>query len=81
MPIRLPYETKAGHFSETETYLQLIEHLRLAQEAAAAIGHHSKANDDWTRGQGFLAVSEMLAKVCDTVTHLATSAKGGLKVQ
>lgn len=72
MTIRLPYETEAGNFSEGSSFAQLIEYLRLAQESAAAIGHFKKANDDEFRGQGFLAVAEMLGKTCDHVTDLAT---------
>lgn len=72
MAIRLNYETKAGHFSEAETYLQLIEHLRLAAEAAYMIGHHRKANDDELSGQGFLGVGQMLELCCKSVTDLAT---------
>jgi len=72
MTIRLPYETRAGNLSEGDTFAQLIEYLRLAQEAAATIGHYKKANDDNLRGQGFLAIAEMLGQVCVSVTDLAT---------
>ena len=72
MTIRLPYETRAGTFSEGETFAQLIEYLRLAQEAAAVIGHHKKANDAELIGQGFLGIAEMLGRVCISVTDLAT---------
>ncbi len=72
MAIKLPYDTEAGYFSEGATFAQLIEYLRLAQEAAAAIGHSKKANDDELRGQGFLAIAEMLGRVCMSVTDLAT---------
>jgi len=77
---RLKYETKAGQFSEGETYSQLVEYLRLASEAAYAIGHNSKANDDWTRGQGFLAVGQMLEKTTNMVTKLATQKRGKIIV-
>lgn len=72
MAIRLPHETKAGHFSEGETFAQLIEHLRLAQEAAAFIGHYKKANDEELVGQGWLGISQMLERTCKAVTDLAT---------
>lgn len=68
---RLPYETKAGNFSEGETYAQLMEYIRLAAEACYSLGHYSKANDDWTRGQGFLAVGQLLEKVNLEITKLA----------
>ena len=72
MAIRLPYETKAGHFSEAETHLQLMEHMRLSAEAAYSLGHHMKENGDEFRGQGFLAIGQMLENVCNTITSLAT---------
>jgi hypothetical protein len=72
MTIRLPYETKAGIFSEAETYAQLIEYLKLSAECAYSIGHHKKANDNDLRGQGFLAIGQMLERVCVSVTDLAT---------
>lgn len=72
MTIRLDYETKTGHFSEAESFLQLIEHLRLASEGCYAIGHNRKANDDNLTGQGFLAIGQMLENVCNRVTDLAT---------
>jgi hypothetical protein len=72
LSIRLPYETKAGVFDEAATFMQLIEHLRLAAEAAYAIGHNRKANDDKLAGQGFLAVGQMLEMTSKNVTGLAT---------
>jgi hypothetical protein len=72
MSIKLPYETKAGYFSEAATYSQAIEHLRLAAECMYAIGHHKKANDENLIGLGFLAVGQMLEKVVMHVTDLAT---------
>jgi hypothetical protein len=72
---RLPYETKGGHFSEGETFAQLTEYLRLAAEAAYVIGHHSKANDDALRGEGFLQVGKNLEKVRELVTTLATQGR------
>jgi hypothetical protein len=72
MSLRLPYETKAGSFDEAASFLQLIEYLRLAAEAAYAIGHSRKANDDKLTGQGFLAVGQMLEMTAKNVTSLAT---------
>jgi hypothetical protein len=69
---RLPYETLAGNFSEADTFAQLLEYLRMAQEACYALGHYKKANDDDLIGQGFLAVGEMLKLTQDKVTTLAT---------
>lgn len=75
MTFRLPHETRAGVFSEPETFLQLIEHLRLAAEACYFIGHHRKENGDELIGQGFLGVGQMLEMTCDNVTHLATKGR------
>jgi hypothetical protein len=72
MAIRLPIETEAGTFSEAITYSRLIEHLKLAAEDAYLLGHNMKANDDLLRGQGFLAIGQMLEIVCTNVTDLAT---------
>jgi hypothetical protein len=69
---RLKYETSGGNLSESVTYSQLIEHLRLAQEAAAVLGHYKKANGDELIGQGFLGIAELLGRTCTGVTQLAT---------
>ena len=69
---RLRYETKGGNLDESATYLQLIEHLRLAAEASYALGHFKKANDDKLIGQGFLAIGQMLERCVEQVTALAT---------
>lgn len=72
MTNRLPYETSGGALSESITFSQLIEHLRLAAEAAYILGHYKKANDDELIGTGFLAIGQLLEKTVDNVTHLAT---------
>ena len=72
MAIRLPYETKAGGLSEAETYAQLIEHLRLAQEGAAIIGHYRGEQGDEGNKNRWLILSETLGRTVDTVTLLAT---------
>lgn len=72
MTNRLPYETIAGSLSESVTFGQLIEHLRLGSEAAYALGHYKKANDDDLVGQGFLAVGQLLERAVTQVTQLAT---------
>lgn len=71
---RLIYETKGGHVSEADTFAQLLEYLRLAEEACYVIGHLRKANDDSKGGvgQGFLAIGEMLKLTQINVTNLAT---------
>jgi hypothetical protein len=72
MTIRLPYETHAGVFSEPQTFLQLIEHLRLAAEAAYALGHYKKENGDELIGQGFLGIGQLLEANVKAVSTLAT---------
>jgi hypothetical protein len=70
---RLKYETTAGNLSEGDTYSQLIEHLRLAQEAAYMLGHFRTANDDRITGTAFQKIGDILGKACDNVTAVATS--------
>lgn len=66
------YETMAGQASESITYSRLIEHLRLASEAAMVLGHLRKSNNDELIGTGFLGIAELLDKICSSVTALAT---------
>lgn len=67
------YETVGGQASEAITYSRLIEHLKLAAEAAMVLGHLRKANDsDPIIGTGFLGIGQLLEKVCEQVTQLAT---------
>ena len=75
---RLPYETKGGNVSEADTFAQLLEYLRMAQEAAYTLGHLRKANDDEVTGQGFIAVGEMFKPIIKNITTLATGKLGGL---
>ena len=72
MTNRLPYETIGGNVSEADTFAQLVEYLRMAQEAAYTLGHLRKANDDELTGQGFIAIGEMFHKVRSQITKLAT---------
>lgn len=69
---RLSYETSGGALSESVTYSQLVEHLRLAAEASYALGHYKKANDDELTGQGFLGIGQLLERAVIQVTQLAT---------
>lgn len=70
MGIRSEYETRAGYFSEADTYAKLTEYLRLAAESCYAIGHNRKAQGDTMIGQGFLAIGQMLEETCKNVTKL-----------
>jgi len=55
-----------------ETYSQLMEHLRKAQEAAAMLAHLHKANDHHETSRRWLLVSENFQKMQYTLTQLAT---------
>lgn len=66
------YETIGGQASEAETFSRLVEHLRLAAEAAYVLGHLRKANDDNLVGQGWLAIGQLLERTVVQVTKLAT---------
>ena len=76
MAIRLPYETKAGEFSEAESFLQLMEHLKLAAEGLFAIGHFRKENGDLATGECFLVMGRSLEALAHTVTRTATRHSG-----
>lgn len=76
MTNRLPYSTTAGQVSESDTFAQMLEYLRMAEEAAYTIGHLRKANDDNLTGQGWLAIGEMLKMTQHNITKLATGPLG-----
>lgn len=68
--------------TEGEIYTRMLDRIRKAQECCYILGHYYKAQDDWHRGQGFLAVGEMMHMTEINVTNLATKAlrvQGGLK--
>lgn len=69
---RFLYPTTAGSPSTDDTFVILIEHVRLAEEAAYALGHLYKAQGDDMKGQGFLAVGEMFKYTVVNITNLAT---------
>ena len=57
-----------------EKFAELIEHLRLAEEAAAMLGH-LHADEDKVMSRGWLGVSQLLNKTVKAVTDLATRGK------
>ena len=57
-----------------EKFVELTEHLRLAQEASAMLGH-LHADEDLVLSKGWLAISEMLKLTIFNVTKLATRGK------
>ena len=71
MTNRLPYETIGGNVSEADTFSQLMEYLRLAEEAAYLLGHLRKANDDSAQGDLWLQVGERFKPMQGLVTSLA----------
>jgi hypothetical protein len=73
MSTRLPYETKGGYVSEGETFSQLTEHLRLAEECCYTISHLARGNDDHIRADGFLRSGQNLAKMRELITTFTTS--------
>lgn len=60
--------------THSETYVKLLEHLRLAQEDAAMLAHLHNAeggSKDALIAKGWMAVSEMLKLTQHNVTKLA----------
>ena len=78
MTNRLPYETIGGNVSEADTFSQLMEYLRLAEEAAYLLGHLRKANDDSFQGDLWLKVGERFKQMQGLVTSLA---QGKISIQ
>jgi len=68
------YETRSGLPSEADTYARLMDHLRRAAQDAFTLGHIIKAQGSAheVKGQGFLAIGEMLELTAKKVTDLAT---------
>jgi hypothetical protein len=56
--------------TESETFAKLLEHLRLAQEDAAMLGHLCADNEP-TRSHGWLGISELIKRIVAQVTKLA----------
>ena len=58
-----------------ETYSQLMEHLRKAQEASAMLAHLTRAQGgarDNALANGWLSISELFKKLQHQVTEMAT---------
>ena len=68
--------------TEADLYSRLLEHLRMLEEGCYVLGHFYKAQDDETKGQGFLAVGEMFKMTQINITNIATKsirAEGNLR--
>ena len=72
----------ANLVTEADIYSRLLERLRLIEEGAYILGHFFKSQNDFEKGQGFLAVGEMFKMTQINVTNLATKAiraEGGFR--
>lgn len=70
---RLPYSTTGGQVSEADTFSQLTEYLRLAEEDMRQLGKLRKiANDDLT-GNQWIACADRFRKCQQVISHLANS--------
>jgi hypothetical protein len=68
----MKYETIGGQVTQGETYRKLMDHLREAQECAAALSHLTGMNDEKLLSQGWVGISEMFKLIQGQVTKLAT---------
>jgi hypothetical protein len=69
------YETLAGLPTRGLTYAKLLDHLREAQELTAMMAHLTKAEGtlaDEALSNGWLMISELLKRLTDKVTSMAT---------
>jgi len=57
--------------TEGETYSQLMEYVRKAQESSAMMAHLRKANDDHVGALAWLAISENFKRMQHNLTQLA----------
>ena len=58
--------------TEIEIYTRLLGRLTSLEEGAYILGHYYKSQDDFEKGQGFLAVGEMFKMTSINITNLAT---------
>lgn len=59
--------------TEGECFSRLIEHIRMAQEESAMLGHLANANDKNSRARAWLKVAELFKEVEHKVVDLARS--------
>lgn len=69
---RLPYETHGGNLSSADTYKQLLEHLRLAEEAARGLSNLRQSRSDITNAKRWSAFADIFNKIQDIIRVLAT---------
>lgn len=68
------YERKGGTFSEADTYTKIIDLLDQLQDQFDVMGHNLKMQGPAheLKGQGFLAIGEMMKVIRIQATNLAT---------
>ena len=66
------YETKAGTFSEADTYTKILDLLDQLRDQYNIMGHNKKMQGHDLVGQGFIAIGEMIKVVRVQTTNLAT---------
>lgn len=64
--------TTTGHASEADVFMQLIEHIRLAEEACYVLAHINTYEKTPLKHKGYLAMGEMFKMTAINVTNLAT---------
>lgn len=70
---RLKYETSGGAISKADTFAQLLEYTRLAEEDMRLLGRLRKiANDDLTSNM-WIACADRFAKIQQVISHLGNS--------
>jgi hypothetical protein len=71
------YETKAGVPSEDDAIMELVEHLRLASEAAYKVSHINNHYNHTSRGEGFRKIGESLEMITKRTLAFVTGAGHG----
>jgi len=70
---RLPYSTTGGQVTEADTFEQLSEYMRLAEECCYTIAHLARANDNTPRADGFLKAGQNLSRMRELLVTFSTS--------
>jgi hypothetical protein len=68
---RLPYETSAGNLSASDTYAQLLENLRLAEEDCRLLGNMRKSAGDNPNYRRWRQIADNFLKVQKVISVLA----------
>lgn len=69
---RLKYETLAGNLSPTDTFKQLLEQLRLAEEDARKLSNISTVRNDIAKAKAWTAFANNFHQIQLVLTSLAT---------